>query len=466
MCLSPVWGDCLCSATKDAKYFFEADVKSETECKEAILSTALNRAKRGEVCADGEAALLFNWSCSEKKKIPRQEHSISCDELSGMINAQELLSSVLLVSRIDESKKLELKAPGAQERDCVNEADVGEKELVGDIKNVEGIEVVIHDRTELEETVKSLVQEKAIVGEALDLIENGGISFYIHNDNGVGNMIGSERRGDDIGDTHGFKLSFVKAIGEGGYRLRIEYESNLYTNFATPEKRGFWKDDDGNWHVAQYFIEENLGKVVFEKQAKGDAFFWSAGAGLQELNKSNPEGTLGFFSAMGSQVVWHKAVSDMAPGSARLYDNLGQEGDELAPFIEAEAGKRYTMSQTVNSRLFLEGKTGLRYTGVENASFGTASASANFDYQLTPTVATRASVGYEAKVYVDGSNAGASFIDIIVGGKEFQGGFKYEFKNGRAPAYQNALPSGFVDREVYAPRDDNLWTIYIKYKWK
>ena len=440
-------GSCLCKAERGGSVIHQERAEHPVACKEKLASWAFRKASSNKICSGNEEDFKIKWSCGGDFL----EKTFSCKEMEEAIIAKALVDSALYSQYLASPEKL---APTIPSVGCGEDMPV-QPQSSADQKII----LKIEDENELRSVVKKLLPG---IGESvLDSIDSGSLKFLLHNDNYVD---GGEAKGDDMGDTHGFELSFTKDAGNG-YEMTISYASNLYTNFANPENKGFWKDEEGNWHVAQYFIEENIGKILLEKQKKGDAFFWRVGGGVQQLNKSNPMGTFGLFSALGSQNIFHKQVSESYPGTAKLYDNLGQKGDEVAPFIEMGVGKRQTVAQKGPARVFLEGDLGARITGVEDASYVTIDAGAYYEINLGRNIGFKAGGGYQASVYADGTGMKGRHVDVIMGSRKIEAGLRYENRSMEIPGYQNALPSTVENREMFAPKDDVVWSVYIKYKW-
>lgn len=448
------FAQCECEATANGHPFFSKTVGSSSQCKQALANHAAEAKKTGAMCPTGDEEkreFQLTWSCGKLGENPEKHEKIfACDELEDISHAQELLKAALYASNYADGAVIEPKAPSPE---CGEDAAAPplapeDHKIVLKIKNQE----------ELKSVLRSMLpkdSEKSV----LDSVEDGNIRFLIHNDY----ALTGESKSDDVGDTHGFELTFTKAAGDG-YNLQITYESNLYTNFADPKNIAFWTDEDGNYHFAQYYIEENIGKIILEKQASGDAFYWRLGGGLQELNKSDGEGTFGVLSALGSQAKFHETVAENS-GGARLYDNLGQEGDEISPFVEMDLGKRQTLIESGRSKVFVKGEVGSRITGIDDASYLSGSAEAHFERLIGETFTVRVGGGYRAELYADDSQTEARYVDVVVGSRKFKAGMRYEKRFSKVPGYQNALPPNYVNRDLYAPKDDAVWSVYVQYNW-
>ena len=456
--ISSSFARCLCTATVEGKFIFEETVGNKISCKDRIMSANLNALENRSICSNKEKSFDVNWSCAEKgqRVNSQKEESFSCEELRGMLYAGQLMEAALYTTHLTSAKAVTPKV--ADKVTCDNQTPTPDAP--------EKIILKAKSKEDLKQSLETIAPvKKGLISEIFDSVENGSISLHIHNDNGAGELIGIYG-GDDVGNTHGVKFTISKALGESGYNITIDYGSTLHTNFTTGSVEEEWEDEEGNRYATQNFIEENIVKLIIEKEAKGEAFYWKAGGGVQQLNKSNSKGALGVFSALGNQNAWHSAFASAIPGSARNYTNVAQEDDELGGFVDLKLGKRFTTHSSDTSHGFIDGSVSGRATGVEDASFVSAEASMNYDFKLNKDKVARASAGVRSRVYVDGSKTHSPYAKVVVAGKQYEVGFKYEFYSGTVPEYQNALPENFVFREELAAKEDNLWRLYVKYKWK
>jgi hypothetical protein len=461
---------CKCNATKNGNYFFQQDTESSNICKQVVQEEAFRQYKNGLICNQKHALLNIEVSCEkENRNSIYKSLKLSCEEFEGMLNAESIIDSLLYTTAYTKPENID---PMAEiKNDVYCEKDTSLQIAKQDTKVYPGdaIKLVIKNRDDLISVIQDSFPnlKGEVPGAMLDKIEDNSLSVYLHNDNNLADL---EKGGDadDMGDTHGLKLTFSRAIANGEYVVDIEYESRLFTNFKDPTDKGFYKDTFGNWHVDQLFIEENIGKVVLRKQKNGDAYYWSVAGGVHQLNKDNGNGTLGIFSALGSQVAFHKKMSEIKPGSARLYNNIGQSGSETEAMVEGKIGKRFTMTSSVDTRTFLEAEAQARLTGVNDASYVGVRVAPYADYQLTRNVALRAGVGLQSKFYSDGSRQSGTFFEVVAAGKSVEAGFKYEMYNDGIPTYQNPLPNSMYNKEEksdLAPPNENIWTIYFKAKY-
>lgn len=462
---------CRCLAMLNGVFYFDQTVVGEEACHRALMEENLNNYKVKDICSRGAKSFELNWSCESKALKPK---TFSCKEVNSVRAAGDLMDAALFVNHFAKMSEIAPVAPGSRSSLCgkgegFNQVGVQANKLAsyGQAKNPQALVLELKDRNELLDLIKRIFPDKSgtQIGNILDQIEGGAFSFSIHNDNSLTD-IGKRGESDDVGNTHGIKASLTKAWDGSGYRLKFEYESNLYTNYKSPDNRGFWVDDDGNYHVPQNFIEENIIKVALEKHEDGSNFFWKMGGGLHQLNKSDTSGALGFFSALGSQNAFHKYINNVTPGAARTYENEVQEGDELAPMIEVGVGGRKTLLQGQKYRVFGQASLESRATVVNDASYAKGEVSGNFDYQVSNNTAARLTAGVSSKRYLNGDSTDAKFIEVVVGTREFKGGVRYDFLDGHVPNYQNAMPQKQIDRKDYAAPEETLWTLFVDYKWK
>lgn len=458
------WSGCLCQAYRGEAPFYQKEMSDENACKEALAAASFELFENGMVCSGTKSEtkkdITISWMCGEEAA---KEKSFACEDFQSMSDAKKLLNSTLLAQSISKPEDLEpgrsaeigkLKCDGRKEAEALPIKPVS--------KDGEGVLLQFEDEKSLRAFIKRIIPNAPDHQSVLDSVENGSIRFLIHNDN-YWNRDG-KARGDDMGDTHGFELSATKALN-GGHNVGISYESNLYTNFEDPVNKGFWRDTQGNLHVAQNFIEENIGKIMIEKAKKGDAFYWSAGGGVHQLNKSDGDGTFGRYSAMGSQIDWHKAVARRYPGTATLFDNKGQDDDEVEPFVQFNAGKRQVLAQFNRTKAFADVEGAARITGVDDASMASVSGRVGVERKLGGNGAVRAVAGRRSAVYSDSSKLNARFVDVIIGTRKVQTGFRYENRYDPLPSYQNALPEDYAGRDDFAPRDESVWRLYVQYQW-
>jgi len=454
---------------RDGKFYFDKKVSNLIECQNELINYNFEQFKLKNICTN-TSQLKISWQCesSNSKSVPLKDKSFNCSEYAGMQNAEMLMGAVSYSTYLSVPKNLVPDiAMNIGMDDCVEVEHQNEITEITEKNEVKGLIVNFEDEKELGDVLEKIIPDADIylVSQAIDSINKDRFRVVFFNDNSIADL-GEGGNSDDLGKTHGMALTFIKNLKGSGYQLKIEYETNLFTNFKNPEKPGFWQDEQGGWHVDQYFIEENIGKVLIAKKKKGDAFYWSIGGGVHSLNKSDGDGALGVFSALGSQVAFHKAASDIKPGAARLYNNFGQKGDETEVFIEGNAGKRMTLNSNPQNRIYLQSEVESRVTGVNDASFVGADISLKNDQEIFNSSNMRFGVGVKSKVYIDGSLQTAGYVDISVGNDNYRAGFKYEMERNDLPGYQNALPMEFANRKSFAPPNENIWSLYFSYDWE
>ncbi|MDP7321183.1 MAG: hypothetical protein QF441_11270 [Bacteriovoracaceae bacterium] len=475
------FSECECIAISDNRELLRQQAQTASECKNILIADYLKMFESNKICQNKEKEYSYKWSCHSAPAIKNfQDQKVTCEDLKKEIEnfsaVERTLGVIMAVDELHEQINVLAGSKSAYDSPCQrqNENNILSEFIEED--SVVSLEIKLQDQNSLEEALKKLMPETGkIPGDVLDQIEHGSFSFSLLNDN---NWLDYENggSGDDIGKTHGLKFTFVKAIDGIGYNLRIEYQSELNTNFLDPINKNFWLDNDGNYHVDQYFIEENIFKFLLEKEKSGDAFYWNFGGGVQQLNKEDGEGTLGILSALGSQARFHEQMVRLKPGSARLYNNLGQLGSQQGVFLEAGVGKRSSLYQDQKNRVYVENYVEARYSPeVTGASYLGTEAGVYYARALTQNSAVRLGLGYQGSAYEDGSSQKGRFILVEIGGKSYKVSFRYE-QTYESADYLNALPEDFadklgqksvststgtLDRDKYKALDEGIWRLQI-----
>ncbi len=458
--------DCECIGYSGKKQFFQKQTKSEKLCDAELYSWFLNQHAKQKICKGNQDILKIQYTCHRKGepfKLRNQEYG--CQKIDDMFGATQVAAAVAYSQVLSDENNID---PTEMIRSD-NCEDAIQKSITDKIKDpAEGkIILNIKDKADLKNTLGSILvlNKQKLPAHILDDIENAAVTFWIHNDN---NWFNGGSGGNDIGNTHGMKLEFTKNLKGTGYQLTISYETNLYTNWSNPANpsANFRLAPDGGWLVTQFFIEENIAKVMLEKKKQGDAFYWSASGGIHQLNKDDPDGAFGIGSALGSQRWLHSTLNNHQAGSARHYDNLPQFGEsEVAPMVEGSIGKRTSLMTGQDTRVFLKTEGSARLTGVSDASYVGGDTGIFVDRRLIGSSAVRAGFGYQAKVYSDQTTQDSKYFEVIVGTKHLEAGFRYDWNSGLLPGYQNALPVDFENRDELQQEDQNIWQVYIKGKW-
>lgn len=467
---NPVFAsDCICIAKLDSVIIFQNSVKSESACKESLADEVYKRYQNKLLCENDGELKAIHWTCQRdrKKSLDFKLKKVSCKEMLGLETARSLLSAGLVSQLL-----LSLDEINVGHEIALNDKCEKDNETLSEIQttNSKGkkIRLDLESEVEARKILKVIIggEEKlySLPGDIFDKIEGTSFVFHLKNDN---NMLDVQEGGDadDIGFTHGLKFSLHKKLEGTGYYLTVEYESNLYTNFQDSLSPNFTRDEEGNWHVSQHFIEENFGRILLEKEKDGDVFYWSIGGGIHTLNKDNDNGSIPGFSALSSQTFFHDIVNEVSPGNARVYDNVAQDGSENGLFVDTKLGKRGTILGTDRTRVYVQGETRLRGSTVEDASYVSADAGAFVDWRINSRNSARLGGGAKTDLYIDGSQVSGSYVEIGVGNEDYSAKFRYDMVGDATPGYQNALPKNFSNREIHIPVNENMWEISLEYKW-
>lgn len=464
------YASCHCVVKNNGRYFYEAKVDNIQACKTQTQQQALRQFKDNYLCSQMKVSFSLSCQPAASNELNMDSYSLSCSDLEKMHSAESIMDSVMYSTKFTSFKSIDPNKLIKNEN-CLQDKEHTSKLVESfDIPQEQPkLRIKIHNEQELKELLASVNPQfkNSLPGDVLDRVNDMSLSIFLRNDNSI-NDIGQGGNSDDVGDTHGLKLLFSKALDGDGYILDINYESSLYTNFVSPDNKAYTKDADGNYHISQYFIEENIGEIILRKQKSGDAYYWSIGGGIHQLNKSDPSGSLGFMSALGSQTVFHDGLNKISTGSARIYNNVAQDGSESSASVVASAGKRFTIEQSESMRIFLEAQANAKVTGVKDASYIGAKVAPYLDYQITDKTAARIGAGIETRVYADKKDITAAFVEVAIGNENLEAAFKYELSANDSPDYQNALPSklyGQEFRDSFAPAQESTWTIMLRGKY-
>jgi hypothetical protein len=334
----------------------------------------------------------------------------------------------------------------------------------------------IEDDKELESVISRLAQ-KNDVSRIFDEVKNTKVVFRILNDYNFSDANSGDlsKINDDIGRTHGYKISIMKnfapLIGEGEYYMNISYESDLYTNSNEPEK--FQEDyrdvvyrrDDGIYQADQYFKEENILKIIIAKMESQDAFYWKVGGGFHEINADDIERGI-LISGLSQQTWQHEFLNRNGP-ARREYNNLSQENvSDIQGMIEGEVGKDITLYSGQNNRVFARGGLTARVTGIKNGSYigGYLKVGHDWDDQVTGHMAYRVMTGTEVKKYSD-SLYNEYFFEFGVHGENIGANIRYVIPTTKDANYLNALPENFENRENLIPPNEPMIWLFLEGKF-
>ncbi len=329
------------------------------------------------------------------------------------------------------------------------------------------IRINVADLDEVEEFLDQITEE-SIDPVIFDKIGSGKIEFSLYNDFSPQNLRDGDisTMTDDIGKTHGYKLSVYKNMapllnGNDKYYINISYETTLYTNSDQPEvfqknyKETLYLNSDGYWQADVFFKEENLFKVLLGKVKSKDAYYWKVGVGFHEMNTD--DANRGFILSSITQQAWHhRDINERHGPTYREYNYLTQDGSQKGIAIEAELGKDITLNRGKNSRTFTRAGVNSRATMVKDASYVGAYINLGHDYKVV-----RVQAGISGRVHTDSSVFSESFLEAAYQSKYGGVKLKYTIPITKDPAYTNALPSDFQNRvELATPKENLIWLTF------
>lgn len=324
------------------------------------------------------------------------------------------------------------------------------------------------DTAQIEKILDEIL-EKPVPKVLIDKVENTKVEITLLNDYDFKDSHSTDlaRVNDDIGKTHGFKISISKNIapilnGNDNYYLDISYETNLYTNSVTPEefqndyRDTLYKNDDGYWQTDAFYKEENLFGVIVAKIESQDAYYWKAGVGFHELNTD--DATRGILISSITQQKWHhRDINERFGPTYREYNYINQDASQSGVFVTAEAGRDITVFNSKNSRTFMRAGVNSRLTMVKEASFVGSYFHIGHDYKRL-----RFKTGVSGKVYTDNSKYTEAFAEAYYKGK--YAGVKLRYSNPftKDPNYLNALPEDFKNRDSLAAPNEPIISLSIE----
>jgi hypothetical protein len=441
---------CECVVNLQGKPLFSGITSSENECYEKHVAPLMGP-KAVELCPDNKTELALNWGCKEGgKNKPPITNFIDCKG-AAPVAAAHLVNSLNAFPGVN--KRVTGHLVDDSGTSCKpGTAPVGAAEpKPGETLGAEKIQLSFASEAELREALKKMVPG-GILDRPLDGWE---VNFAMPNDNGgLGALDGIfGNPGDDQQYTHGYRLSAAKGIGNG-YHLTIEKSSDLYTQ-RVPGRRGRF-DSQGVYHVDQYFLEENMLKLIVDNKDKGQATYFKAGGGWQNLNNEKAGGFL--TSAAGQQRDWHNALIDVDPKLAPKYHNIGRGMDKDGIYVEGAVGVQgeKVLSDTVRVKGSAEVGAGASTISSDIAHVR-GEVTGSVDYQPRGwDYATRVGVSSEVTKY-NGSPAqlkNTAFWEI---GSE---------KGAVGVAYTTRSTSQGPGYHQFDNGKESIMSIYGKYRWK
>ncbi len=331
----------------------------------------------------------------------------------------------------------------------------------------------LEDENDLEDTYERLTGQVLPVS-VFDEIGRGKVEIIFFNDFDFKDPNGPDPAAvsDDVGRTHGMKLSIYKDISsrrsDQRYFINVSYETNLYTNSKEPDifdhnyrDTLYWDNDRGVYISDVYFKEENVFKVLIGKVRSHNAFFWEVGGGFQEINTDDIDRGV-ILSALGQQKWFHRSVNEAYEDEHvfREYNYLKQEESERQFYLEMRAGKDQTLLENGGNRVFVRYGVFGRASGVKNASHIGGFVNLGYDHEkrgrsFIPSM--RFQTGIEQLFYKD-DNYAEYFFEIGTTGDNFGTTVKYTVPLSNDPNYLNPLPIDFTNRTQLAPRQEpTIW---------
>lgn len=458
---SLTYASCECVANVGEQKLLGKTVQNVDVCKSEIVEEIYHQFKLGLNCQN-QKVVEASWSCGTKNIELKK---FECELFSEMHTTQTNLVLVNSLSGILNQGVV----PEVCEAEDETDKPKFDPNYTSQLTPL-GFQINIKNEDELKATAKQLGLSPS---EVMDKLKGGAVTLIFTNDNLVTDM-GKGKKSNDRGNTHSLLLKIDKTIGSGEYVLTTSYESNLFTQFTNPEKPDYRKDANKVTHVSQYFVEENIAKMTLSKAKSGDAFYWSAGGGLQQLNKDDIDNPI-FLSALNQQKAFHdvfiKHQLEKNPGgkiATKIYDNKPKSGSENGFMLEGSFGKQETIGLLSGSRVrtYVDGSFGGRATTASDASFVKGEASVNTDIKITNSNAARFTAGTRANVYMDSQVQTEKFANMGMAGKRFEVGMNYvRPDDNKLAQYQNPLPKDMVRREELAPQRNKFYQIYFKVKW-
>lgn len=469
---SAAYADCLCRSMNMQGYkTFEKQVASADDCKAEILTNMHERFLQARVCVI-EKTVDIKWACGTAD-TELEKKAVDCGLFRDMQAADQNYESFKI---LDDSFGLNKPLTACSEKQDDNEdhrltaLEAAERRFLPPTPKV-GLQ--FKNRSELEAALYDLKNKglKLNVSNIFDRLKNGSFSMNLQNDNLV-TKLGTKGSGSDRGLTHGLSMKMVRNIGDGTYTMILEYDSALYTSYADPVNPDYRKID-GVTHVSQTLVEENISRMVIAKAKNGDAFYWSAGGGVHEINRSDFDRNM-LFSAAKQQIAFHEYFIGLQQKgdvnknvTTKRYHNVATSGSDYELFVEGNVGKRISLPiKSRNFRAFIDANVGGRLTGVNGASYASGEVSLNADLRLTGDVALRTTAGRRAKVYITGQKTSEEFIEVTLGSRTFQQGFRIVNQDrGRMPAYLNPVAPDYANRDANAPKASRTYQLFFRVAW-
>lgn len=335
------------------------------------------------------------------------------------------------------------------------------------------IRVNYESKEDLKSDLKKVLDEKS-VSDIFDRVDNMKVEVMLLNDYNFTdpNSPEIEKLNDDIGRTHGLRMTVYKNIaplvdGSDKYFVSFSYESNLHTNIPDDVPRPIdfysigYENERGFWQVDVYFKEENILRMMVGKMKTGNAMYYQAGVGYQEINSE--DNSRGFLLSSVAQQAWlHKGVNDVFGRKFREYNYLQSGRNQRSMTLEGEVGYDKTLYQTKNSRSFMRTGVDARLSGIDGASFVGTYIQFGQDYDPSGYLpAVRVAGGIHYKRFANEEYKEAS-LEAALAGEHAALKFRYVLPFDHDPSYLNVLPMEFEHRIDQRPDKEPLIELILE----
>ena len=333
---------------------------------------------------------------------------------------------------------------------------------------------------ELKGFISSLFDDDGAAVSVFDEVKKGKVKISLVNDYNFkdANSLDLDELNDDLGLTHGYKISITKNVAPNGgdkFYATISYESDLHTNSDQPEafkndyRDVLYENRDGYMQADVFYKEENLIKLIMGKIQSNDAYYWEAGIGYHEINAEDSDRGI-FISSITQQAWHHRYLNKRTEGSYREYNYLSQEGmSDSGAVIEALFGRDFTLRQKGNHRTFVRPEIETRLTKVKDASYVGTGITLGHDFvpqqDALFNVPIRVMGGFVAKKYSSGSYR-QTFVEVSAQRHGLSFSLKYIKPLTKSPRYLNPLPNDFEERDLNEANKEPLISISLEGKFK
>ena len=340
------------------------------------------------------------------------------------------------------------------------------------------LRLCVSDESDLEKTYEELTGQY-LPSSVFDKIGYGKVEILFLNDFDFKDQNGPDpsKINDDVGRTHGMKISIYKNIApkttkDDQYYINISYESNLYTNSNLPDKFSdnyrdtlYW-DEARNVYVSDiFFKEENLFKVLIGKAKTYDALYWEVGVGYHEVNTEDIN--RGFFiSSVKQQQKFHQIINEYNENTFREYNYLEQDESQAGGMVEFRIGRDKSLYSKNANRVYLRYGAQGRLSNIKKANFIGGHLHLGYEHDEVKRYyipAVRLQAGIEHMKY-EKNDYSEYFIEIGTSNEYVTTKFKYTVPLSDDPHYLNPLPLDFERRDSLTPRQEPTISLTVEGK--